>query len=237
MLSILLKRRAQEQAKQKVAERVIKPELIPVVEGGTTASTLTDKPWDETQNVLKQDLAYLRTLAGSEEKDPYKQELVNKYQPLVAKLLTTHSNLGGLDVIWWFYQWQVDLGNLNEVHDCFRAAIDMGLETPNSWKSNGQTAFCDIVFKYSHTADKEGKEFIREYLQKAVLDLLEGKLATNAPLKVKMFRLVGDWHYEKGETEKAYILFEQVMALDPSKGGRKTKLNELKEELGYGDSN
>ncbi|WED23522.1 phage terminase small subunit [Vibrio sp. JC009] len=236
MLSILLKRQAQTKATA-LAERLSMPEPEIHEEGDTTRPTLADKPWDETQNILKQDLAYLRTLAGSQEKEPYKQQLVEKYQPLVAKLLTTHKSLEGLDVVWWFYQWQVDLGKLPQVHECLRAAVAMGLDTPNGWKSNGQTAYCDIVFKYSHSAYTEKAEFNREYLMKAVLDILEGNLATNAPLKVKMFRLVGDWHYEKGESEKAYILFEQVMALDPNKGGRKTKLNELKEELGYGDSN
>jgi hypothetical protein len=52
-----------------------------------------------------------------------------------------------------------------------------------------------------------------------------------------MFRLVGDWHFDAGEKKEAHDLFEQVMKLDPRKGGRKTKLNELKEELGYDSPN
>ncbi|MCE7638776.1 hypothetical protein LZT07_15765 [Vibrio fluvialis] len=234
MLSILLKRQAQQ---QKAAQANPMPAAAqPAPTGNTARPTLANKPWEETQVMLKQDLAFLRTLAGSQEKDPYKAELVKKYQPLVEKLLTTHTDLGNLDVVWWFYQWQVDLGQLTSVHDSFRAAIDMGLGTPDSWKSNGQTAFCDIVFKYSHHASKEKLAFNRDYLLQAVADLQAGNLATNAPLKVKMFRLAGDWYDADGDTEKAYALFDAVMKLDPNKGGRKTRLNELQEELGYGNS-
>lgn len=236
MLSILKKRQA---AQRKLEAAAPKPQ-VEVAE--TLASeiplrqVITDKPWEETQAMLKQDLEYLRTLAGSQEKDPFKAQLVEKYRPVVEQLLTTHDNLDNLDVIWWFYQWQVDLGLLTEIHDQLRAAIDKGLETPNSWKVNGQTGYCDIVFKYSFKANEQKQEFNREYLIQAVSDLQQGKLATNAPLKVKMFRLVGDWHYENGEKEQAYTMFDAVMKLDPNKGGRKTKLNELKDELGYGDS-
>jgi len=231
-------KRQTKAAEREKAEKAKQPASVAVVmpmpqQDAPIRSTLLDKPWDETQAMLKDDLSRLRTLAGSQEKEPYKQELLKKYQPLVERLLTTHSNLKGLDVVWWFYQWSVDIGNLTKVYESFRAAIDMGLETPERWKSNGQTAFCDIVFKYSNNAHTNKAEFNREYLQKIVLDVLAGDLAINAPLKVKMFRLVGDWHHEKGENEKAYIMFEQVMSLDPAKGGRKTKLNELKQELGY----
>lgn len=236
MLSILKKRQAQQRQQE-----APKPQVVDVAEsvaqGLTASSIIADKPWEETQLMLKKDLEYVRTLAGSQEKDPYKEELVNKYRPVVEKLLESHSNLENLDVIWWFYQWQIDLGKLPEVHDQLREAIDKGLETPQTWKVNGQTGYCDIVFKYSSTAHDQKQEFNRDYLIQAVSDLQEGKLATNAPLKVKMFKLVGDWHYENGEKEQAYAMYELVMKLDPSKGGRKGRLNELKEELGYGDSN
>lgn len=237
MLSILKKRQAQQRKITTTAPKTQIEVAETLASESPNLSTLADKPWEETQAMLKQDLAYVRTLAGSQEKAPFKAELVKKYRPVVEKLLSTHDNLENLDVIWWFYQWQIDLGLLPEVHDQLRTAIDKGLETPNSWKVNGQTGYCDIVFQYSYKANEQKQEFNRDYLIQAVSDLQQGKLATNAPLKVKMFRLVGDWHYENGEREQAYNLFDAVMKLDPNKGGRKTKLNELKEELGYGDSN
>ncbi|WP_102363873.1 phage terminase small subunit [Vibrio lentus] len=197
-------------------------------------TAFADKPWEETQNVFKQDQSRLRTLSGSKEKDPYKQELINKYRPLVEKLLVTHKgDYGNLDVMWCFYMWHFDLGKFEEIHDDFRAAIDCGLETPANFKENGQTGFCGYVFKYTHKAHTDKREYKREYLLKAVNDLLAGELATNAPLKVKMFRLVGDWHLEAGEKEKAHNLFEIVMKLDPQKGGVKKKLEALQKELGY----
>lgn len=238
MLSILLKRQAQAKKKQNDdrAKQPLSAVIAPQLEQKShTRSTLMSTPWVVSQNALKQDLAYLRTLAGSQEKAPFKTELVNKYHPLVTQLLSTHKQLTGLDIIWWFYQWQIDLGMLEQVHDDFRAAINKGLETPFGWSSNGQTAYCDIVFKYAHTADKEKAECKREYLINAVQDLLEGNLATNAPLKVKMFRLVGDWYHENGELEKAHKMFDLVMKLDPKKGGRKTKLKELEEDLENGN--
>lgn len=231
MLSILMKRKAQ-QGKPQVVPVIVKTEV-----SGTTPSILL-KPWEEVQNMLKQDLSRVRTLSGSKEKDPYKEELINKYRPLVVKLLDTHKgDYGNLDVMWWFYLWHVDLNKLEDIHDEFRAAIEAGLEAPMNWKMNGQTAYCGYVFKYAHDAQTKKVAFKPEYLRNAVADLLSGELATNAPLKVKMFRLVGDWYFEVGEKEQAHNLFELVMKLDPDKGGRKIKLKELKEELGYDQPN
>ncbi|OEE30723.1 hypothetical protein A1QO_15435 [Vibrio genomosp. F10 str. ZF-129] len=229
MLSILMKRKHQLQSTPQVSKQVDKPAV-----SVTARPAFHDKPWEETQAALKQDLSYLKTLSGSKEKDPFKEELIKKYRPLVEKLLDTHKgNYGNLDVMWWFYLWQIDLGQLEVIHDDFRTAIGAGLETPTSWKMNGQTAFLGYVFQYSNNAYKAKKVFKREYLINAVKDLLSGELATNAPLKVKMFRLVGDWYFDEGQKEQAHNLFELVMKLDSTKGGRKTKLNDLKQELGY----
>lgn len=192
-----------------------------------------ESPWSEMQHKLKLDLEYARTLAGSEEKTPFKLELIKKYKPHVMTLLQTHENLEGLDVIWWWYQWQIDCGQFEEFHDEFKKLILRGLDTPRGWKSNGETAYCDIVFQYSHKAHKAQKECNRQYLIDAAQDLLSGAMATNAPLKVKMFRLVGDWYEAEGKQAEALALFERVMMIDPNKGGRKTKVNELKEALGY----
>ncbi|HBV77663.1 MAG TPA: hypothetical protein DEB62_15010 [Vibrio sp.] len=194
---------------------------------------VAESPWSEMQHKLKLDLECARTLAGSEEKIPFKLELIKKYKPHVMTLLQTHENLEGLDVIWWWYQWQIDCGQFEEFHDSFKALILRGLDTPRGWKSNGETAYCDIVFQYSHKAHKAQKECNRQYLMDAVQDLLSGAMATNAPLKVKMFRLIGDWYEAEGKQAEALELFERVMMIDPNKGGRKTKVNELKEALGY----
>ena len=48
-----------------------------------------------------------------------------------------------------------------------------------------------------------------------------------------MFRLAGDLLLEAGESKDALALYEVVMAIDPEKGGRKTKVKDLREELGY----
>jgi tetratricopeptide (TPR) repeat protein len=237
MLSILMKREAQK-AKPEPVEAFEAIDSVDAMNESTVSQAVrtafADKPWEETQLVFKHDQSYLRTLSGSKEKDPYKQELINKYRPLVEKLLDTHKgNYDNLDVMWCFYMWHFDLGQFEKIHDDFRAAIDGGLETPANFKVNGQTGFCDYVFKYTHKAHTDKKAYKREYLLKAVNDLLAGELATNAPLKVKMFRLVGDWHFEAGEKEKAHNLFEIVMKLDPNKGGVKKKLEALQKELGY----
>ncbi|WP_076589704.1 phage terminase small subunit [Vibrio ostreicida] len=233
MLSILIKRKHQLQPKPRQPEQIKQPEA-----SASTRPAFAKKPWEETQAALKNDLGFLKSLSGSKEKDPYKEELVKKYRPLVEKLLETHKgNYANLAVMWWFYLWQVDLGRMEEVYGDFRFAVESGLEPPTTWRTNGHTAFCDLVFNYSHQAVQKKKAFKREYLINAVKDLRSGQLATNAPLKVKMYRLVGDWHFEAGEKKEAHDLFEQVMKLDPNKGGRKTKLKDLREELGYDSPN
>ncbi|EDL52624.1 putative phage R protein [Vibrio mediterranei AK1] len=233
MISLLMKRKQQLQP---MAETTVHIEQSQV--SVTARPTFHEKPWEETQATLKRDLEYVRTLSGSQEKDPYKEQLIEKYRPLIEKLRITHKgNYGNLDVMWWWFLWHVDLGKLEEVYDDFRAAIDDGLECPNTWKMNGQTAFMGYVLEYSKTAYEAKKPFNREYLINAVKDLRSGELATNPPLKGKMFRLVGDWHFEAGEQKEAHDLFEQVMKMDPNKGGRKIKLESLRKELGYDSPN
>lgn len=235
MLSILLKREA---AARELANRESVPNGVQSVVVDAVQPSLTGKSWEETQLMLKQDLSYLRTLSGSKEKTPYKQELIKKYRPLVEQLLNTHQgNYGNLEVMWWFFIWHVDLGKFERIHDDFRQAIGAGLEAPANWRMNGQTAFCGYVFKQALDAHNTGSKFKREYLINAVNDVLSGELATNVPLKVKMFRLVGDWFEADGEKEQAFKLFELVMKLDPNKGGRKGKLKDLEQELGYDQPN
>ena len=233
MLTLLLKRKAR--ARKELETRDI-PACVEIDATECTVNkrpSLEDKPWPAVQNTLKNDLEYARTLAGSQEKIPFKEELVKKYRPLVNNLLNTHQSLEGLDVVWWFYQWQIDIGLLPLMHDAFKAAVLKGLDTPHNWKSNGQTAYCDIIFKYSYDAHKANAVFNHSYLDKAIKDLLQGDLATNPPLKVKMLRLAGDLLLEAGDREQALVLFEMIMKIDPEKGGRKTKVKTLREELGY----
>ncbi|MDD9154939.1 phage terminase small subunit [Aliivibrio sp. S4TY2] len=234
MYTLLLKRKART-AKQDIHQvQLNEMERVEAESTPAQRAPLEEKPWDEIQNILKMDLEYSRTLAGSNEKVPFKKELIKKYTPLINKLLKSHgNNLEGLDVVWWFYQWQVDCGFLLQIHDDFKAAILNGLNAPANWKSNGQTAYCDIVFKYSEEAYKAKKTFNTALLSGAVNDVLEGKLATNAPLKVKMFRLAGDLLFDAEMNEEALALYEVVMAIDPNKGGRKIRVKELKEALGH----
>ncbi|WP_299141307.1 phage terminase small subunit [uncultured Vibrio sp.] len=238
MISILMKRQSQREHLQEAAQQA---RLDDEASNGKMALDLTGElpaldgqTWESTQRLLKQDLSYLKTLSGSKEKAPFKETLIQKYPPLVERLRLSHKgDYGSLDVMWWFYLWHVDLGRLDDVYANFRDAVYEGLETPANWKMDGQTAFLGYVFKYSLSATQSDVPFQRSYLLKGVEDLLSGRLATNAPLKVKMFRLVGDWCLEAGENTRAHHLFELVMMLDPNKGGRKGKLKQLKKELGY----
>lgn len=191
----------------------------------------SNKSWDEVQRILEADLGFVRTLAGFEEKNTFRKELIKKYKEQADHLLATRVNLEGIDLLWWYYMWQVDCGLLDLIHDEFRAAISRGLSTPQKWNSNGEVAYCDVIFRYSDNAYKAKVTFNRTYLSQAIIDIAEGKLAINAPLKVKMFRLAGKLLDEAGAKEEALALFEAVMQMDPNRGGCKKRLQELKEEL------
>ncbi|OCH43716.1 phage terminase small subunit [Aliivibrio fischeri] len=243
MLTLLKKRKARAAAKAAIEERAALVS-IPELESGSLSdgkendtppprSMLDGKPWDEVQHALKMDLEYARTLAGSEEKVPFKQELIKKYTSTVKHLLDTREHFEGLDVVWWYFQWQIDCGALTDIHDTFKHCVLNGLDSPKGWSSNGHTAYLDIIRKYSDAAYKADTPFNTQYLMEAVQDIINGKLATNAPLKVKLFRLAGDVQLDAGKSEDALALFEMVMAIDPKKGGRITKIKELKEALGH----
>lgn len=239
MLTLLKKRQARSAAKlTHKAECDDNKRAIPepLLEELTPSSDdpLAGKPWDEVQRILAVDLEFVRTLAGFEEKNAFRKELIKKYKGQVKRLLATHKSLEGIDLVWWYYLWQIDCGLLPLVHDAFKAAVMRGLSTPKQWNTNGQTAYCDLIFKYSHKAHTEKAPFNFLYLTKAIADIAEGKIAINAPLKVKMFRLAGDLYDEAGNKKEALALFETVMQIDPNKGGRKKRVKELKEEFAHG---
>lgn len=101
MLSILKKRNIHLKPKLQIAIEDHKAEA-----SRNARPAFADKPWEETQATLKQDLERIITLAGSKEKEPFKEELIKKYRPLVEKLLATHKGkYSNLDVMWWFYLW------------------------------------------------------------------------------------------------------------------------------------
>ena len=229
MLALLLKR--QRKAKALLAQSQLQKETPENGEGDlsvgdhnaksetkTARVGIEDKPWDEIQNSLKLDLEYVRTLAGSQEKSPFKVTLIEKYRALVNRLLESHQDLQGLDVIWWFYQWQIDVGLLVDVHDAFKALVLKGLNSPQGWRSNGQTAYCDIIFKYCNDAVAKKQVFNLQYLADTVTDLMAGRLATNAPLKVKLYRLSGDMLASTGNIKEALSLYNTVMRIEPKNG-------------------
>lgn len=240
MFTLLKKRQARAAAllaSQQSDENVLNTESFTdtssnsETENTTNTATLKGKPWDEVQRILAMDLEFVRTIAGFEDKNEFRKELIKKYKDQVDHLLTIHDRLEGLDLIWWYYLWQIDCGLLPLVHDDFKAAILRGLETPQRWNTNGETAYCDVIFKYSHKAHTEKTPFNTQYISNAITDIVEGKMAINAPLKVKMFRLAGDLLDESGNKKEALSLFEAVMQMDPKKGGRKKRVKELNEEL------
>lgn len=198
----------------------------------TSASDpFVNKSWDEVQRTLETDLGFVRTLAGFEEKNAFRKELIKKYKGQAEHLLATRANLEGLDLLWWYYLWQVDCGLLELIHDEFRSAVSRGLSTPRKWSSSAEVAYCDVIFRYSDGAHKANATFNHAYLTRAIVDINEGKLAVNGPLKVKMFRLAGKLLDEAGAKEEALALFEAVMQMDPNRGGCKKRIQELKEEL------
>ncbi|MEC4728997.1 hypothetical protein HWQ46_26140 [Shewanella sp. D64] len=234
MLTLLKKRLARAKAKAALEEASHPPHEeveLPVVTGEVIHDPLQGKPWDEVQRMLDIDLDFVRTLAGFDEKNAFRKELIKKYQATVVNLLATKESLEGLDLVWWHFLWQVDCGSLDVVHNDFKAAVLRGLSAPKRWNSNGQTAFCDIVFKYSHSAHTEKVLFNPTFLLGLVNDITQGKLAVNAPLKVKIFRLAGDLMDQQGEKKVALSLFTLVMEIDPNRGGRKTRVQELTVEL------
>ena len=222
MLSLLIKRKAKTKVKH-----------APTTRTDTTQKSID---WSKTKKNLANDLMYLKTLAGSEEKNPYKIELIDKYQQIVKSLLASHTDLAQLDVVWWWFVWSIDLGRIDEVYADFKDAIARNLTVPDCYRSNAHTAFSDLIFKHSDSQRREKKVFNTAYLEHVVIDVQSGNYAINAALKSKIFRLAGDIALENGDKEKAVTLFELAIGLDP-KCGRKQLLTELKANNREDDAN
>lgn len=202
--------------------------------GAVNAPLKKDVPkhhtWLKLKDRLKTDVGYLKTLKGHQEKTPYKIHLIEKYQRDVDELLASHADLSGLDVVWYWLMWSVDVGHLNEVYPTFKDAIARHLTTPADWKSTAPTAFADMLLKHAIEQFEQGRPFHHGYLFDLIEDMEAGTYAINLALKSKIYRLAGDIADKHGEPENALRYFEKLMQLD-SKGGRKSKIAELNEKL------
>ncbi|ODS09734.1 phage terminase small subunit [Vibrio scophthalmi] len=231
MLALLQKRKSRLAV---AVEKHVEPQNDSTEQTSPTPGSISvgfaDKSWDEISHTLKQDLARIKTLAGFEEKTPYKQEMIAKYKPVAEKLMATHENLGGLDLLWWWFLWQIDCGLFTAIHDDFRQAIERGLDAPHGWKSDGQTAFCDFVFEYTLESKKAGIAFEPRFLTSAIESIQAGELAINPALKSKMYRLMGELYDAQEDKVNALKFYEMSLVLDP-KCGKKGRIKTLKEEL------
>ncbi|MFA1562807.1 phage terminase small subunit [Aliivibrio fischeri] len=216
MLTLLNKQKALVEAKTAIKTRTIfvttsllksKSENINEKRIQPLNSSFVNKSWDEIQHELKVDLKYDQTLTRLQEKMAFKLCMIKKYTPIVEHLLNTHDNFERLDIIWWYFQWQIDCGALTDIHDTFKYCVLNGLNSPKGWSFDGQTAYLNIIFKCSDIAYKAGIPFNMHYLIEAVCDISNGILKTNPQLKVKLFRLAGDVLFDAGKNEEARSLF------------------------------
>jgi len=222
-MSIALKHKRKMQSKASPADI----ERISITSVAPNASSV--KEFASLKESLPADLITLKHANGDAERHPFKKELIEKYKAY-AQAMMKYDNWAGQKVIFYWLLWRLDIEGFEAVEPLFYKAIQHGLTTPDEFKRDWQTIYLDTVYIYSNKAFKEEKEFVTEYLLRAVTDLTEGKVVTNTPLKSKLFALMGKVAYRFNDPKLAIKYFEKALSLDDGAGVKKL-LKQAKEQL------
>ncbi|MBN2605993.1 MAG: hypothetical protein JXR47_01520 [Thiotrichales bacterium] len=183
---------------------------------------------------LENDLITLKQLSGDEEKAPFKKELIEKFRPLCEIYLQTYQTWAHLDVLFWWLLWRNDVEGFAAVQQTWYEAIEKGLTTPVKFNRDWQTMYLDEVFKHVDEQLKQDQEPSIEYLDIAMVEIEEGLIATNAPLKAKLYKLHGQALQKIGQDEHALQAYEKALKLDANVGV-KTVIKQLKAKVKTND--
>ncbi len=186
----------------------------------TKATPAQNATFATLKESLSADLITLKHANGDAERNPFKKELIVKYHDYV-KAMMQHSNWAGQTVIFYWFLWRLDIEGFESVQSEFYSAIEHGLTTPESFKRDWQTFYLDTVYRYTNEALKAQKEFKSAYLKQAIIDLNNGKMVTNIPLKSKLYALIGKVYFSEKAFGKAIKNFETALNLDEGVGVKK----------------
>jgi len=208
--------------KQQPQEKIIMPEK-------KISTALTESMIDLKER-LTTDLGILKQLSGDEERNPYKQELIEKYKPLVQQIMSSHQNWARQNALFWWLMWRIDVEPFMSVVDDLKSAVEHGLTTPQEFKRDWQTIYLDQVFQHFDQALKKEDLNNLHILQDAIASIRQGKIVTNVPLKAKLYALNGKFAHKTKDFETAQKNYKQAINLD-EKSGVKRLLSEVTEKL------
>ena len=193
----------------------------------TKKPTPTEKAAPVTEESLKvkqslaNDLTTLKALTGDEERLPHKAELIEKYREYVTGLMQSHANWARLEIVFWWLMWRYDVEGFEAVQEDMLAGIEHGLTTPTSFNRDWQTIYLDQVNEYTSTALQKEVEFNDKLITQAVSLLSAGEVATNIPLKAKLWANHGKTAMLFKDYETAAKSFTTALKLDDKVGVKK----------------
>ena len=175
----------------------------------------------ETRQSLAVDLQTLKALNGDEERLPLKEELIEKYRRQAEDLMGKHKNWARLEVVFWWLMWRLDVEGFEAVNQDMIAGIECGLTTPQSFNRDWQTIYLDQVNDYTANALTAGDKFDDSIITNAIKMIQSGDVATNIPLKAKLFANHGKTAMLLNDVETAVKSFKSALALDAKVGVKK----------------
>lgn len=178
---------------------------------------------------LQADLTTLKHANGDAERNPFKQELIEKYREYAESMMANHDNWSGQTVVFYWLIWRFDTEGFESVQQDWYRAIEHGLTTPQGFNRDWQTFYLDEVHNYSKSAFKEEREFNEDYLFGAIDALVKGEIVTNEALKSKLYVIAGKLAFKNEDWQKAAKYCQTALNLNPN-AGVKTLLKEALEK-------
>lgn len=195
--------------------------LIKILTEGKTAKGVVPVELQKIEKQLSSDLETLKILKGDQQRDPLKADMIEKYRPLCEWYMENFDDWGHLQSLAWWFIWQYDLVEFENVEPLLYQGVTHDLTTPREFKGTWQSWYCDVVKDHYTEQLKAEKNPNSAVISKVITDIVNGEIVLNQPLKAKLFALYGKVALLAEDHATAAKAFEKALSFDEAVGVKK----------------
>ncbi|MCI4411974.1 MAG: hypothetical protein JHC38_09925 [Thiotrichales bacterium] len=199
----------------------------------TTSKIYGEDKFSQLKENLPSVLGMLKSLAGNEERTPYKKQLITQYKELAQHIMNSCEDWGRQDVLAYWLIWRLDVEGFAAVQPEMYEGIQRGLTTPVNYNRDWQTLYLTEMEAYYTEIAKTDKPIDVAPIEQAINDLVEGNMTATPEMKARIYKVYGHTLFET-DPQKALLAYEKATLLEPNIGVKR-RIEQLKAKLEKND--
>lgn len=180
---------------------------------------------------LNKDLERVSAITNHKNRAPLKEKLVAKYADACEEFMASGKDYCNVLFVW-VTVWLFDIGRIEQFIAYARHCIATGQSTPDKFKTTFSTFLADQIYQFAYAEFKAGHSS-DPYFSMIFDDVVNGVLDVPQPVLVKYWKLRGDILEAADDFENALHAFLEAEALDPVRSQVKTRIAEMRKQLGH----